>query len=487
MKPRRRTPRPDYASPKRRARSARITEVLYACQLHPLRTGSVVLTGIFLAVFVLTTSLPLALADRHPRLSLFFSPQNARALTALAREHRKSLGAYSKPAAPSEEIHSGNPVDLTAGEPPLLSAEEGKSLSVESKVSDQERRDTILKHALQSIRMAPLSAEAYRLVGEVATDDEHARQSMRDALARSRREAIAALWLAHRAYERGDWQGVIQMVDAVIRSRPSLNRIVTGYLNFLTTIPEGREKLAAALKTQPSWRLGFFRGLGTQLAGSDAPLALFQQMKETGDTLTDQELAPFLNAHMSATKSATSAYNIWLQLLPIERLGTLRSVNNLDFSADPSGLPFDWRVASSRGIHLDFQRHVDKPGRGLHLRFGVGQLKFGGISQVVFLTPGKYRFEGTQHGRMTARRGMRWRVACFTTSTVVGESDQLMGAPRDPRNFYFDFIVPDDPACEAQTVRLLHDARSASEQYASGDIIFDHLSIKRLPDSVARE
>ncbi|WP_191321356.1 hypothetical protein [Camelimonas fluminis] len=464
-----------------------------AIRSHRLRAAALALTGLALAAFVFTTSMPLALAERHPRLSLLLSPHNAKALVALAREARNTGGAPSAPAAqetPSEqpeEQHAGAWADLTAAEQPVPPADQGAPRSDGSKASDQKRRDTILKLAAQAIRKAPLNAEAYRLIGEAATDDGQARQSMTDALARSRREAIAALWLAHHAYERGDWSGVIQMADTIFRARPSLNRFVAGYLNFLTTIPEGREKLTAALKAQPSWRLGFLRGLGTQLAGSDAPLALFQQMKQAGDTLTDQELVPFLDAHMRATKSATSAYNIWLQLLPVERLETLKSVNNLDFSTEPGGLPFDWRVASSRGVYVDFQRHVDKPGRALHLRFGVGQLKFGGISQVIFLTPGHYRFEGRQQGRMTARRGMRWRIACFPGARVVGESDQLMGAPRDARNFYFDVVVPDDPACEAQTVRLLHDARSPSEQYASGDITFDQLKIGRLPDPAARE
>jgi hypothetical protein len=66
---------------------------------------------------------------------------------------------------------------------------------------------------------------------------------------------------------------------------------------------------------------------------------------------------------------------------------------------------------------------------------------------------------------------------CFA-GPAAGTSDQLYGAPRDWREFSFDVTIPDDGSCDAQRLRLFHDARSASERFASGEILFRSLRIK---------
>lgn len=468
-----------------------------ALQAHRLRAVGLGFLGLVLVVFVATTSLPLAISGSHPEVALLLSPGNSRALMTLAHQERRALfletQADALPAAGDEANGeaSGEADDAVANA--ALSAEmngdaapsvfrDGADVEavpeVVIPVAPETGRQRIREVAAQALETAPLSADAYRLLGEMEPDLAKARQDMIEAVARSRRETVATFWLMNQNYERSDAAGVVRMADILLRTRTALNQYTLSYLNSLVTTPQGRTALAQALRQQPPWRLIFMRGLGTQLAASDDPLALFQLMKEGGDIPSDQELIPFLDARMRAERSATGAYNIWLQLLPMERLTQLRPVNNLDFAQEFSGLPFDWRVPRSNNVFIDFQpSDSGRSGRMLRVRFGSGRFTFSGVSQIVFLRPGAYRFEGMQRGRMFARRGMRWQITCFNGNRLLAQSDQLMGAPRDWRLFSFDFTIPEDANCDAQILRLVHDGRTPSEQMATGEIVFDHLSI----------
>lgn len=144
-----------------------------------------------------------------------------------------------------------------------------------------------------------------------------------------------------------------------------------------------------------------------------------------------------------------------------------------------AGPQAEFRLTGLRSVNVlvDFQPHAGAQERMLKVRFGVGQVTFGGLSQVTFLSPGVYRLSGLEKGNMAAKRGLRWQMTCFA-GPVAGTSNQLYGAPRDWREFSFDFTIPDDGRCDAQRLRLFHDARSASERFASGEILFRSLRIK---------
>lgn len=475
-----------------------------AVAAHPRRAGALGVLGLLLVGFIATSSLPMALADSYPRLALMLYSDHPQALMTLAREDHRALAA-ALPAPPAQEAspagaEAAAPAESTAGTPDEAMAEVPTSaagtgeptvaepLAPPPAASPEElaaRRETIRDLATRTLAQAPLASDAYRMLGDTSEDLDATRRAMTEAVARSRRETVAAFWLLHQAYERDDPEGVVRMADVLLRTRPELNRYTLSYLNSLVLTPEGRDALAAALIAQPSWRPVFLGSLGQQLATSDAPLTLFQQLKAAGSPPTQVELVPFLRARMAADKSAGAAYNIWLQLLSAEELAGVRPVNNIDFAAPPSALPFNWNVPRSTNAFVDFlPRNEAKSGRTLRVRFGIGRVEFKGVSQFTFLAPGTYRFTGMQKGAMSAKRGMRWQVICYY-GPMVGESDQLMGTPREWREFSFDITIPGDGRCDGQLIRLMHDARSASEQFASGEIMFESLHIEPLANAAA--
>ncbi|WP_428031371.1 hypothetical protein [Ancylobacter sp.] len=525
--PRERVRKPRRRPPERRPRLIWLRTLRLAAIVHPWRCAGIGAGAVLLVALIATTSLPLALAERRPDLALTLHPEHPRALLALAREQRLRLTAATaqaeEEAAARAEQAAARAAAATAGaaedaddagapappgETDALSKEErahAASLArpdTETATETESAADTsqpappapedmpalraaIRDLALRILARAPLDAAAWRLLGDTSEDLATSRQAMLEAVARSRRETVAAFWLMHQDYERRDYAGVVRMANVLLRTRPALNQYTLSYLSSLSLTPEGRTALVDALVEQPSWRGLFLRTMSNQLAASDAPLTLFQMLKQAGAGPSEVELVPLLRARMATEKRADGAYNIWLQMLPEDELLKVRPINNLDFSRDPSALPFNWNVPRSMNAFIYLQRRSDEAaGRVLRIRFGVGRVKLGSIEQVIFLRPGTYRFSGEQKGLMSSKRGMVWQVLCYPAAPAVGQSSQLLGSPREWRPFSFDVTIPDNGRCDAQRLRLFHDSRSTSEQLASGEIQFQSLEITPMePDT----
>jgi hypothetical protein len=147
---------------------------------------------------------------------------------------------------------------------------------------------------------------------------------------------------------------------------------------------------------------------------------------------------------------------------------------------NPSGLPFDWIISSGSGVTATIGARPDRDAeRALFIEFGHGRVDFQGISQIIMLSPGTYKFQGRYRGDIAGRRGLRWRITCAgATAISIGESPMVVGIVSPWKDFEFSFSVPKDD-CRAQYVRLALDARSASEQFVSGSIWYDDLRIVR--------
>jgi len=103
------------------------------------------------------------------------------------------------------------------------------------------------------------------------------------------------------------------------------------------------------------------------------------------------------------------------------------------------------------------------------------------VSQVLTLTPGKYRISGkVRMDEFRNARGMVWRVYCGAVASpeaLIGETTRLQDQGNDSwRPFDSVFEVPND-RCTIQGLRLELAARIAPETLASGLVWFSQLSI----------
>jgi hypothetical protein len=431
-------------------------------------------TALALSWLVLTTTLPYALAVSSPELALWLNPNNPAALISRAESLRSQL-------LQQISIEHG----LTpSSDQPQQAGKFSAPISQGRQNADKKRnelRQELRTIAKRIIRNDPLNASAFRLLAEVSTAPAEVRSLMLAAVARSRREAAALLWLLNDATTRKDYDHASSYADILLRTQPKLAPYVVSLLGQMMGSPAGRATITKALVSNPSWRPLFFRVIPKSLRDPRAAVALMTALKETIHPVTIKEQEPFIQA-LIRTGKVQLAYGTWLQLLPPELLKEVKSLNNSDFNLPPSGLPFDWTITKAINAIGEFARSPDKrSGLSLHVRFSGGRAIAPEVSQITLLTPGRYKLSGQMRGNVSGKRGLRWQASCLDGKrSILGQTEMLLGARASWREFSFTFSVPDTADCKGQRVRLFHDARSASEQLISGDAWFDELLLHRL-------
>lgn len=428
--------------------------------------------GIFLIWGVLTKSLPFVFAESNPELALRLDPYNPVALIALADRQRAKLLQLRQ--SHDESVAALGPANDNSDGSTETRITGGRQDSALAEIDHY--RVEIADLARRAIASDPLNAHGFRLLAEVADDPDHARPLMKEAVKRSRRESIAVFWLLADSFERKDFADVVEKAEVLLRTGSNLAQEAMRYLCELAAIPDAQPALATALAQKPSWRRGFFDALPTSVELAGTPYELMLAVQDAGSKIEPQELAPYLNV-LVRENLTPYARDVWVQLRP-EGAQPNALLNNATFAEEPSGLPFDWTVRRGANAMAEFAPLEDKVGgdRTVRFSFGGGRAEFPELSQMIVLTPGRYRFSGEMEGMIRARRGLRWEVRCWK-GNVLAQTEQLYGRPGTRQAFSLEIDVPDRDDCRSQQLRLFHDARSASEQLISGQPSFRSLAL----------
>ena len=463
----------------RRPISSKFARFGSAVASTPLRAVVVGGVGLLLIWLVITRSLAYALVEVSPESALWLNPHLARALLALADQEREKLVAgYTTESAATSTVSSPERSATAAVAPLKEEDEEG--------VGPEERqalRDRIRALVSQAVVNAPLNARAVRLMAEVTDDKARVRYLMDQAVRRSRRESAAMFWLMNDSFERSDFTDVVRRGDILLRTRPQLAANIMDYFGRVASDAQARQLLVSMLAARPKWRGTFFNTMPNTVRDDEALLELLVGLKDAGSSPSPQELEPFLD-HLINNQHIEVAYNAWLQLMPQDKLTSLSFVHNEGFTENPTGLPFDWSVARGRNTTVDFvSLSPSTPERALRFRFGTGRAKFPETSQTLMLPPGVYRLEGAFQGLLAAKRGLKWELRCRGGKTPLAETDMLYGSPKSWQSFALQLEVPDQEDCRAQTLRVYHPTRSASEELISGEIAFRGVHIARIKNA----
>ncbi len=448
---------------------------------HPLRFALSVVLGLALFWLVLTKSLPYALAPSNPDLALRLNPNNPAALLAkadLVRERLLKLAGIRDQASESQ--------DDVATTNTIAQLPEAKAGSDQRPLGERDALRREIRHlAVRALANDPLNAKAYRLLAETADGPDLVRVLMQEAVKRSRRESTALFWLLNDSTYQKDFKSAVGHADMLLRTRPELSPYVLTYLALIAEDRDGLPLLVQALSKGPSWRASFFEALPRNVKQLDTPLKLMMALKGSAKPCVNKEIAPYLNA-LIAKNLVDAAYNAWLQFLPASELDTLGLLTHANFEQDPSGLAFDWQIARGVNAISEFVPIGSEGERALHVSFGTGRVQFPEVSQIVVLSPGRYRLEGKLRGWITAKRGLRWQISCASGSKrVLGETDMLMGQSQQWRIFTLEADVPQNEECRGQILRLFHNSRSASEELISGEAWVAGLRLERIPDRSA--
>lgn len=333
----------------------------------------------------------------------------------------------------------------------------------------------------------PLSALAYRLLGQIAEIDGSGRNAepfMHAAARRSLHERIAVDWMMRKAFERKSHRSSAYYADALLRSTPELIGYVTPILARMAETSEAKPEIIRLLAANPNWRRAFFGELGAALTDARTPLQLFLSLKDSPAPPTTDELN-FYESFLFDHKLYELAYYVWLQFLPVAKLESAGHIFNGSFDGAPSGSRFDWRSPSGANVVVDFASRPDSAtNHALVIQFGPGRADVPGVSQAIMLAPGAYALKGSFMGEIRGPRGVQWSVKCMD-GALLGQSEMMLGSFASWRDFELALVVP-QTGCVAQIIELQLAARSPSEKLLSGVIWFDDLLIVRKAEGRAR-
>lgn len=345
--------------------------------------------------------------------------------------------------------------------------------------SNLQASEEVRQRLLRALYVEPLNAQAFELLGMLSAaggDTNSANKYMRAAAARSLRRPAALYWLLRYSLSANDIEGAVDRADALLRIRPDLISGVTPALAKITVTPAGAERLIATLSKGPPWREKFFHALNGKTNSADAPLKLLSGLVHLEHPPAPNEIDAYLR-YLIDTKNYERAYSSWLELLPPEQLDDVGLLFNGGFRFQPSGLPFDWTIERSHGVLIEITA-AQGDMNALSIEFGGGRVDFRPVSQMLVLAPGRYQLHGISKGSLNGLRGLKWQIACLQQPPrALGESKAFLEGSSDWTDFSLSFEIP--ASCRAEIIRLILDARSASETLVTGSMAFARLRILR--------
>jgi hypothetical protein len=443
----------------------------------------------FLALFlvweILTRSLTAYLAAEDPEAALVLRSSDTAAL----------LNVADDTLARDETIQSLDPVLAPSRNPVTAGSSYAKGEEARAKFDQPtEPRASgsayapIQSAAVSALMHDPLNARAFRILGQISdltADEEQTKALMQAAVRRSLRESIAVYWMMRKSYHDGDYGAALGYADTLLRTRAQAIDYVMPLLGKIAELPEASDNLKRLLAGNPPWRPKFFDRFPANITDARTPLDVLLTLRDTPHPPTDEDLGAYLN-FLIQHKFYELAYYTWLQFLPPEALATAGHLFNGNFASSPSGLPFDWVLTKGSGVTVQIAAKQDQPQqKGLFLQFGPGRVDYHDVTQLVILSPGAYKFKGAYKSDLVSERGLEWRVVCAGgQGGPIGQSAAVRGSTQGWTDFEFSFTVP--PAdCTAQYVKLVFDARSASEQFISGSVWYGDLKIVRDPGTTS--
>lgn len=340
--------------------------------------------------------------------------------------------------------------------------------------------DDAAKFAQAALISNPLEERAVRVLAFAADlkgDDDRAKELMKAANDRSRRDEAVQAWLFNQAITSGDIGGALDHADALFRINLKPDADVLRTLARLVVDEKARPIIAERLATGVPWRPALLNTLAQEIDPA-ITYAFFDELGQSPRPPDNMELRPFIETLISR-RNYDLSYLVWLHFLPAERRQVLPYVYNGDFEFPITQLPFDWNYRDPPGARTGIVILPD-PGIGhaLRIEFADTRVDYHNLSKVLMLAPGHYVFGGmAKADQLESERGLLWRIACAGSGAKIGETAAVKGTFAWG-SFSLAFDVPDEN-CRAQTLTLALDARVALDQQIGGEVWYDNLAIER--------
>lgn len=337
--------------------------------------------------------------------------------------------------------------------------------------------------AQSAIRHAPIDALVYGLLGEVKLsegDEKTADALFEIALSLSRTEALALQRTLTRAASAGDHADAIEKLDILFRRWPRQFSAFADAIPQLLRSPDGYATALAALANRPPWRAQFLQTLNRDPDSIDLAYRLQLDLNQNTEETVPGEIGATLSGLLGA-KRYDQAYRLFLLTLNETDRAHYGYVFNGGFDLEPSGRPFDWRLASRPGVKV-FRSAIDTPDGEdfqLDLRFLGKPVKRIDVGQFLYLPAGQYRLTiKVDASDLITPKGLHFDIVCVDPKSRIIRIDVPPGSYRD-ETLEANFTLP-DTSCRMFWLEMGTGLIAESFRYRySGTLSIHTISLRR--------
>jgi hypothetical protein len=366
------------------------------------------------------------------------------------------------------------------GRPRLAAAPAAASevVSREARALEQSALRGILKDNPGEVAALLMLAREFEVDGDV----DRAARAYRSALelAPLDREVLL-LSAAH--FLRRDNSGGIELLALLAAHYPATRSRVFPVLAEIVASGRHRTEVAGILSRDPAWLSSFL--IDACSRGIDPLVLVPTLLRRAASGRADPAEAACAIDRLRAAGRWEQAYQLWLNLLPRERLANVGFVFNGSFEYEPSGIGFDWiperRPEKETGHVAGIVPARDAAGK-LALRVVYNGKRQAGypVRQFLMLGPGQYELSGMARlDGIKAIRGIHWTVRCVEEAGPAGilaASERFVGSG-EWRQFAMNLKI--ERGCRGQVLQLEPVADDGAVAFVSGTAWFDDLKMRR--------
>ena len=290
-------------------------------------------------------------------------------------------------------------------------------------------------------------------------------------------EQVAAYWII-----RQDVEPAMRHWSIALEIDPQAKQRLFPLLMRLAEDPRTRFAFKRVAQSPPTWWDPFFAQIAANAKDLETVRVLHTMRRQSEQApATDTERKVFVERMIKSGQIA-EAYVDWVSGLDREQRQNLGLLFDGGFELEPSQWGFGWHMHSEPRALVDRGSTFGVDGsQALRLIFKDHQGPFGGVSQLLFLDPGRYRLSGrVATDSLDSAGGIQWRVQCLQPERKeLSASERFLGA-NEWRDFSFELEVPE--SCILQELRLVSAGKNKFEQRITGGAWFDRMMIRKLAD-----
>ncbi|MCL6545613.1 MAG: tetratricopeptide repeat protein [Bryobacteraceae bacterium] len=188
------------------------------------------------------------------------------------------------------------------------------------------------------------------------------------------------------------------------------------------------------------------------------------------------ELAGAFASRLIRDGQASRALTVWAAYVgPGEEGYPLRNlIYNGDFERPVLSSPFDWRITPAGGAAASLEQYGGNCGRQcLHIEFrGTDNLTYEHVSQLVFVKPGRYRFQANLRAEsITTDQGVGFRIRDYENpSRLDWTTERLLGSTGWRR---VEVEFPVSPPARLLAVQVFREPSWKFDNQISGSVWID--------------